>query len=173
MSDVVQLLLGMLCVLESIRAFRHSAGVGRYYWRWLTATFGIWVVAQALGVFIDATGRGSLDPLDNLLFFLSGIPFGMLLFLDPDHEDNRFDRLHLLDFLQVCGFWVCVYLYFSKDQDFGLTNTGWGPFGWSTSLVFNGVLALSFVLRAVVTDSSTVRAFFGKMGNVQRGEEVR
>jgi len=163
LSDVVQLLLGVLCVLESIQAFRRSTGAGRYYWRWLAATFGVWVGAQFLGVYIDATASHFLDPLDNLLFFLSGIPFGMLLFLDPDHENNRLDRLHLLDFGQVCGFWVCVYLYFSKDQNFGLTDTGWGPFGWSTSLVFNGVLALSFVLRAAVTNSGLVRTFFGQM----------
>ena len=87
----------------------------------------------------------------------------MLLFLDSDQENDRFDRLHLLDFLQICAFWVCVYLYFSRNQNFDLTNTGWGPFGWSTSLVFNGVVALSFVLRALAANSPKVKEVFGLM----------
>jgi len=160
LSDAVQLLLGLLCVLASIRAFRHSTGAWRYCWLWLTVTFGIWTGAQVLGIYIDKTGSQFLDPLDDLLFFVSGIPFGMLLFLDPDEESDRFDLLHLLDFFQICGFWICVYLYFLRQFP-GHAETGWGPFGWSTSLVFNGVVALSFVCRAVVTDSTEGRKFFG------------
>jgi diguanylate cyclase (GGDEF)-like protein len=163
LSDVVQLLIGTLCVRESIRAFHRSKDVGKYYCGWLALTFAVWVGAQAVGLYIDATASHYLDALDSILFFLSGIPFGMLLFLDSEYEGCRFDRLHLLDVLQVCVFWVCVYLYFSKDQDLGLTNSGWGPFGWSTSLIFNGVLALSFSLRAVVPNSKTIRAFFCQM----------
>jgi diguanylate cyclase (GGDEF)-like protein len=161
LSDVVQLLLGVLCVLESTRASRRSRGAWRYYWLWLAVTFGIWTVAQVLGVYIDKTENHFLDPVDDLLFFLSGIPFGMLLFLDPDEQREAFDRLHLLDFLQICGFWICVYLYFSRYQVMGRAEAHWGPFGWSTSLVFNGVVALSFVFRALVTNSGEGRKFFG------------
>ena len=161
LSDLVQLLLGVLCVVGSIRALRRSTGAWRYYWLWLSVTFAIWVGAQMLGLYIDQTGRHFLDPVDDLLFFLSGIPFGMLLFLDPEEESDGFDRLHLLDFLQICGFWICVYLYFSRYQVSGQAQTSWGPFAWSTSLVFNGVVALSFVFRAIVTNSREGRKFFG------------
>jgi hypothetical protein len=163
LSGVVQLLLGVLCVLESVQALDRSTGGWRRYWEWLAATFGIWVGAQFLGIYIDASASRSLNPLDDLLFFCSGIPFGMLLFLDSEQENDRLDRLHLLDFLQICAFWVCVYLYFSNDQNFDLTHNGWGPFGWSTSLVFNGVVALSFVLRALAAKSPKVREVFGLM----------
>jgi diguanylate cyclase (GGDEF)-like protein len=163
LSDFVQLLIGILCVIESRRAIQRSQGVGRYHFLWLAVTFAVWTGAQSLGLYIDTTASAWLDPLDSLLFFLSGIPFGMLLFLDSEYEGSHFDRLHVLDFLQVCGFWVCVYLYFSTNQDLGLTNIGWGPFGWNTSLVFNGVLALSFALRAIVTVSKPIRAFFCQM----------
>ncbi len=160
-SDTAQLALGTLCVWESFRALRRSRGGWRHFWQWMTATFAMWVGAQLLGVYIDQTGSRSLDALDELLFFLSGIPFGMLLFLDSDQKNDEFDRLHLIDFLQVCGFWFCVYLYFSKGQNPSVTN--WGPFGWSTSLIFNGVLALSFVFRAAAARSKEVRQFFGLM----------
>ncbi len=160
-SNTAQLALGALCVWESFCALRRSRGGWHHFWQWMTATFGIWVGAQLLGVYIDQTGNRSLDALDDLLFSLSGIPFGMLLFLDSDQKNDEFDRLHLIDFLQVCGFWFCVYLYFSEGQKPGVTN--WGPFGWSTSLIFNGVLALSFAFRAAAARSKEVRQFFGLM----------
>jgi hypothetical protein len=138
LSDAVQLLLGILCVVESMRAWRRSIGAWRYHWLWLSVTFGIWTAAQVLGVYIDKTGQHFLDPVDDLLFFMSGIPFGMPLFLDPDEEREAFDHLHLRDFLQICGFWICVYLYFSRYQVIRRAAVHWGPFGWSTSLVFNG-----------------------------------
>lgn len=90
LSDAVQLLLGILCVVESMRAWRRSIGAWRYHWLWLSVTFGIWTAAQVLGVYIDKTGQHFLDPVDDLLFFMSGIPFGMLLFLDPDEEREAF-----------------------------------------------------------------------------------
>lgn len=83
----------------------------------------------------------------------------MLIFLDPDHESNRFDRLHLLDFMQVCIFWVAVYLYFSV----GSSSVAMGPFHWTRNLVYDAMLTGSFVLRALLADSATIRAFFGWM----------
>ena len=78
--NTAQLALGALCVWESFCALRRSRGGWHHFWQWMTATFGIWVGAQLLGVYIDQTGSRSLDALDDLLFSLSGIPFGMLLF---------------------------------------------------------------------------------------------
>jgi diguanylate cyclase (GGDEF)-like protein len=163
LSDLVQLGLGILCVFASRNVFLRSDSAGRSYWKCVAVTFGVWALAQALGTYVDATSNHSLDPLEALLFFFSGVPFGMLLFLDPDHEGRRFDRLHLLDFLQVCAFWVSVYLYFSQDPNISQTTIGWGRFGWSTSLVFNGVLAVSFVLRAFLAKSAEKKTFFPAM----------
>jgi diguanylate cyclase (GGDEF)-like protein len=162
LSNLVQLLLGLLCVLSSLQAFRRSGTTGRYYWRWLATTFTIWVMAQGLGTYIDVSSNHRLDRLDDVLFFYTLLPFGMLLFLDADHEANRFDRLHLLDFLQVCVFWSTVYLYFAGDALYE-AMIGWKWFGWTPSVLLNGVLAMAFVLRAVLTRSPVVRAFFGRM----------
>ena len=114
LSESMQLLLGILCILTSVNAFRGTASVARYYWRWLAFTFSVWACAQALGVYVDVAPNGSLEALDDLLFYVSVIPFGMLIFLDPDHEPNHFDRLHLLDFVQVCVFWFASSLVLSS-----------------------------------------------------------
>jgi diguanylate cyclase (GGDEF)-like protein len=166
LSNLIQLLLGLLCVLSSLQAYRRSGATGRYYWRWLASTFAIWVVAQALGTYLDASPLGAsndaLERLVDFLFFCSLLPFGMLLFLDADGEPDRFDRLHLLDFLQVCAFWASAYVFFPGGSA-APTVVAWKCFGWTPSLVIDGVLATSFLLRAVLTNSALVRAFFGRM----------
>ena len=163
LSELIQFVIGILCILASAQAFCRSADVARYYWRWLALTFSVWAVAQGLGVYIDISGKVALEPIDDLLFFVSVIPFGMLIFLDPDHEPNRFDRLHLLDFLQVCIFWVSVFLYFSPDFSSGKPFVIAGRFNWTRSIPFNGVLVATFLLRALLTKSPVVRRFFGRM----------
>jgi diguanylate cyclase (GGDEF)-like protein len=163
MSDTVQFLLGSLCALTSFQAFRRSGSTARYFWRWLVVAFLMWMVSQALGIYIDISGNAALGPIDDLFFFCSQVPLGMLIFLDPDHEPNHFDRLHLLDFVQICAFTISIYLFFSRGPG-GLTTISLlGPFGWTRSLAFDGMLITSFALRATLADSVVVRKFFGRM----------
>lgn len=163
LSETLQLALGVMCLFVFVRAYRSSGFAGRYCWLVLATTVGIWDVAQGLGVYIDLTSLHSLDQVADLLFFCSGIPVAMLLFIDTNQEGEGFDRLHLLDFIQVCGFWLCVYLYFSGRVVTTVTTLGSTPLGWGTSVVFDGVLALSFALRAVLTKTNIVRSLFGPM----------
>ena len=172
LSDFVQLLLGLLCVLTSVQAFQRSGSVGRYFWRWLVVSFLTWLAAQCLGTYIDITSNHSIDFVDDLLFFGAQVPLGMLIFLDPDHESNHFDRLHWLDFLQVCVFLVSVYLYFSHGPGRLTTISLLGPFGWTRSLVFNLTLIAAFILRGALADSRVVRAFFGRMAAFLVGSAV-
>jgi diguanylate cyclase (GGDEF)-like protein len=163
LSESIQLVIGILCILASLQAFSRSTTVARYYWRWLALTFSVWSVAQGFGVYIDISSDLSLEPVDDLLFFVSVIPFGMLIFLDPDHEPNRFDRLHLLDFLQACIFWVCVFLYFSPSLGLPQPFVIMGRPTWTRGIAFNGMLVATFLLRALLTKSPVVRRFFGRM----------
>jgi hypothetical protein len=162
-SDFTQLVLGLICILACTAAFRRSRGVARYVWRLLAVTFVVWAVAQGLGVYLDISGDHSLDSLDDILFFLSVIPFGMLPFLDPDGEPNSFDRLHILDFVQVCIFSVSIFLCFSPRMWSPATAFRIGHFTWSRNISFDGLLVVTFVLRALLTKSKPVRWLFGRM----------
>ena len=163
LSEVTQLSLGLICVLACTEAFRRSRGVARYAWQLLAVTFVVWGIAQALGVYLDISGNHSLDNLDDLLFFVSGIPFGMLPFLDPDGEPNHFDRLHILDFVQVCIFSVSIFLCFSPRMWSPGTAFRIGPLTWSRNISFDGLLVATFVIRALLTKSKAVRRLFGRM----------
>ena len=163
LSESVQLALGLICILGCLAAFRRSSGIARYAWRLLAVTFVVWSVAQVLGVYLDISGDHSLDSLDDILFFLSIIPFGLLAFLDPDGEPNQFDKLHILDFVQVCIFWVSIFLYFSPRMWSPDTAFRIGPLLWSRNISFDLLLVTTFVVRALLTKSRPVRSLFGRM----------
>lgn len=162
-SDLVQIGMGAVCLFAALHARSGSGKASSYHWRWLAVSFLAFMVAQALGTYIDTSSNHAWDRLDDILFSLSAIPTAMLPFLDPDREHRRFDRLHVLDFIQVSCFWVSVYLYFNKTPSLGQAAVGWEGFGWSSSLVFHAVLTFSFVLRAVLGKSKAALSFFGGM----------
>jgi len=62
LGNLIQLLLGLLCVLSAVQAFRRSGATGRDYWRWLATAFTIWVLAHTLVVL----ARGSHEHRRNL-----------------------------------------------------------------------------------------------------------
>lgn len=160
LSDTAQLALGLICVLASIDAFHRSHGVARYAWRCLGISFAMWFAAQAVGVLGDLSPNPSLEALDQLLFFLSLIPFGMLPFVDPDTEPSGLDRLHIFDFIQVCVFWMSIWLYFSPSHWSPAAALRLGPFVWSRTIAFEALLAATFVLRALLNGAKSVRSLF-------------
>jgi diguanylate cyclase (GGDEF)-like protein/PAS domain S-box-containing protein len=164
LSDLIQLVLGSICSLACVEAFRRSNGIARYAWRLLAVTFVVWAVAQVLGVYLDISGSHLLDSVDDILFFLSVIPFGLLAFLDPDGEPNHFDRLHIFDFVQVCIFWVSIFLCFSPRMWSPATAFHIGHFTWSRNISFDGVLVATFLIRALLANSRAVRSLFWRMG---------
>lgn len=163
-SDSLQLALGCICVIACLDAFRRSHGVERYIWRFLTVTFVIWCLGQILATYIDATGHEYLNPANDLIFWLSLIPFGMLPFLDSEGEPNSFDKLHLVDFVEVCVFGSAVFLYFSPPVWSLSSAFTFGPFIWSRNIAFDALLVFTFLLRALLSHSNRVRTFFLRMG---------
>jgi diguanylate cyclase (GGDEF)-like protein/PAS domain S-box-containing protein len=162
-SDLTQLALGVICILACIEAFRRSRGIARYAWRSMAFAFVVWAVAQVLAVYVDVSGTHSLDSLADTLFFLSVVPFGMLIFLDTDGEPTSFDRLHILDFVQVCILSLSIFLCFSPRMWSPGDAFRIGHFTWSRNISFDGLLAVTFVLRALLTKSKAVRSLFGRM----------
>ena len=162
-SDVTQFALGLICILACTAAFRRSRGIARYAWRLLSVAFVVWAVAQGLAVYVDVSADHSPDSLADILFFLSVVPFGMLTFLDPDTEPNCFDRLHILDFVQVCIFAASIFLCFSPRMWSPAAAFRIGHFTWSRNIAFDGLLVVTFVLRALLTKSKAVRWLFGRM----------
>jgi diguanylate cyclase (GGDEF)-like protein len=87
----------------------------------------------------------------------------MLPFLDPDGEPNHFDRLHILDFVQVGILAVSIFLCFSRRMWSPATAFRIGPILWSRNIAFDGLLVATFVVRALLAKSRAVRSLFLRM----------
>ncbi|HTZ75295.1 MAG TPA: response regulator [Candidatus Aquilonibacter sp.] len=159
LSDLLQLSLGVICILTSWHLFRRSGQAARYYWRMLVLTFLIWTLGQLLQLCLDVHASATLALADDIIFNVSTVPFGMLLFLDPDHEPNHFDYLHLFDFAQVFIFCATVYLYFGS---YSLPTAS--ASAWSRGLFYHAVVIASFFIRAQFAESRFLRDLFGKLG---------
>jgi hypothetical protein len=163
LSEGTLLALGLICILACTAAFLRSNGIARYAWRLLAVTFFLWAVAQVLAIYIDASGDHSLDSLVEIIFFFSVLPFGMLSLLDPEGEPDHFDRLHIFDFIQVGIVAVSIFLRFSPKMWSPASAFRVGPLLWSRNISFDALLVATFVVRAFLTKSRSVRALFGRM----------
>ena len=83
----------------------------------------------------------------------------MTLFLEPDHEQARFDPLHWADLVQTLLLWTTLYVYFTPS---GMAPAMYGPL-WNRSLLIDSLLIVSFLLRGSLTDSTTIRSLFLRM----------
>ena len=78
---------GIACAFACYGASRRSGPLGQYFWRLITLTFVLWVVAQL------ASTLKPLGVVADLLFVFSAFPLAMSLFLDPDGGAPRFGFL--------------------------------------------------------------------------------
>jgi signal transduction histidine kinase/AmiR/NasT family two-component response regulator len=151
-SSIVMLLEGAAAIIAANAATGRSGTLGRYFWRLMTLSFCTYFLGQLL-----VTLQVPLVP--DFLFLGSTLPFGMTLFMEPDHEPARFDSLHWADLIQSVLLWITLYVYFTPS---GLAPTLYGPL-WNRSLFGDSLLMVTFLLRGWLTGSPTIRALFLRM----------
>jgi signal transduction histidine kinase/ActR/RegA family two-component response regulator len=154
-SALMLLAEGCVSAIASYLAARRSGPVARYFWRLITLTFLLWTVAELVDTFT------SHHLLADALFQFSTLPLGMTLFLEPEHESGRFDRLHWTDLIQTLLLWITFYVYFTPS---GLAPDVYGPL-WNRSMFVDSLLGLLFLLRAAFTNSQKIRTLFLRMSS--------
>jgi diguanylate cyclase (GGDEF)-like protein len=163
LSDLIQLVLGVLVIGSMLLAADRSEGMARAFWRLGVAAYGLWAIAQGLGVYNDLARTPVVTWVANLLFCFWFAPLAMALFLDPEHETGRIDAIRVLDFVQGMLICVAAYVYFfylpKSESSSGLSHEVWAPYFGGYALV-----ALAFVLRSIFAHSRDVRVLFGSMG---------
>jgi len=150
-SSIVMLAEAAAAIIAAYSANSRSGALGRYFWGLMTLSFCVYFVAQLLML--------KTPLLADFLFLLSTLPFGMTLFMEPDHEPARFDSLHWADLLQSLLLWITLYVYFAPS---GLAPTFYGPL-WNRSLFGDSLLMVAFLLRGYLTASPAIRALFLRM----------
>jgi signal transduction histidine kinase/DNA-binding response OmpR family regulator len=148
-SGLVLLAEGAACLTACFLASRRSGPLGHYFWRLLTFTFLIWILAEL----VDLIAPGTVG---DLLFQFATFPLGMTLFLEPDYEPAWFDPLHWADVIQTLLLWITLYIYFTPH---GMAPSVYGPL-WNRSMCIDSLLVVSFLLRGYFTNSATIRSLF-------------
>jgi len=163
LSDAIQLVVGGLLISVLWETSRRSEGMARGFWTLTVSAYVLLAIGQALSVYNDIAIVPVILPFANLLFSFWFAPLAMALFLDAEHQSGRLDAVMALDFAQ--GVLVCVaaYLYFfyipKAESPAELSHTVWIPYFGGY-----GVVALAFILRAIVSRIRDVRSLFGRMG---------
>jgi hypothetical protein len=157
------LIAAVLCWMVS----RQAGPFGRRVWRLVAFSSLLTAVGQALYTdYYDYlhVPLGTLWPSDVLVFFWV-VPVMMTLFLSPRDPGSGYGWLRVCDFVQVCTLALAVEL-----------SQIYVPSRWQASgqamqvrtlhagIFFFSLVALSFLVRGLLSFNRTERAFFLRLG---------
>ena len=161
LSDIVQLLIGILVFVACLQAMRRSLAFGRLFWKLAAAALFLWCVGQALGAYYGSYLNLPTKSLWHVdIFYVAwSAPFVMCLFLDTEEEQARIDWRVLLDFGQVAIVFVLIYFYFS-----GLRSQTDSGSGYRLSVAIDALVATAFFARAFSLRDDQARKLFLGIG---------
>ncbi|HXK11215.1 MAG TPA: ATP-binding protein [Vicinamibacteria bacterium] len=171
LADLIEIALYLYSVRVFLSAARRSHALARSFWSvaaFSSVLFCIGTLCTLYAEVIAASRPPSIvDLADAISVFWFG-PVSLTLFLEPDFDPRRFDRIHLLDFAQVVLLWVVVYLFFhylpTHEGPGSPFSHSWLRGTWTGTLIYDAVMAGTFLLRAALSSSPIVRALFGRVG---------
>jgi two-component system, cell cycle sensor histidine kinase and response regulator CckA len=147
-------------------AARQSGAFGRRVWRLVSLSLVLAFLSQfAFTLYFDYlhAPNWELWPSDILVFFWT-VPAMMTLFLSSRDPSRGFRWLRMCDFLQVSALVLSLELSllyvpsrWQSSQNAMFART------FHVALLFFGLLALSFLVRGLISPFRTARAFFFRL----------
>jgi two-component system cell cycle sensor histidine kinase/response regulator CckA len=157
------LIAAVFCWLGSQRSGRF----GRRVWRLVSLSAFLTFIGQSLYTYnydYKHAPLATLCPSDFLVFFWI-VPTVMTLFLSVRDSDGGLEWLRVFDFAQICTLALAVEL----TQIY--VPSQWQTAGQSmqvralyAAMLFFGAIALSFLVRGLLSENPTEGAFFLRMG---------
>lgn len=146
---------------------RQAGPFGRRVWR--LVAFSTLLIAIGQGLYTDYydylhAQLGTLWPSDVLVFFWV-VPIVLTLFLSPRDPSKGYEWLRVCDFVQVCTLALAVEL-----------SEIYVPSRWQAAaqamqvrslyagILFFGLIALTFIVRSLLSANRVEKIFFGRMG---------
>jgi signal transduction histidine kinase/CheY-like chemotaxis protein len=167
--NVGDLLFELVCLFLVMRAARQSTHLARYFWFVMAFCTLLFSVSLVINFYVEVTHPSAfLEDLSVLISVFWFCPASLTLFLEPDFEPRRFDPIHILDFVQIVLLWIVIYFFFlympSHEASGSPFAATWLHETWVGSLMYDGAMAVIFLLRSALTNSPVVRALFGRIG---------
>jgi two-component system cell cycle sensor histidine kinase/response regulator CckA len=148
-------------------ASRRSGFFGKRVWRLVSVSLALAFIGDVgYTYYFDYlhSPTGTLWPSDILVFFWA-VPAMMTLFLSPRDPERGFRWLRFCDFVQVCTLALALELSLLYVPSRWQTSGRAMEFrGFYVGLAFFGLLALSFLVRGLLTQYRAARAFFLRGG---------
>src|SRR5215831_10189180 len=166
-GDWIDTLAPLVASVICWQASRRAGPFGRRVWRLVAFSALLTSIGQGLYTYYYDylhAQLGTIWPSDFLVFF-SVVPMAMTLFLSPRDQFSGFRWLRVCDFVQVCALVLAVEL-----------SQIYVPSRWQASgqamevrtlhagIFFFGAVALSFLIRGLMSRNRTAHAFFLRMG---------
>ncbi|MFZ0733841.1 MAG: PAS domain-containing protein [Candidatus Sulfotelmatobacter sp.] len=165
-GDWIDTLAPLIACIECWLVSRKAGPFGRRAWR--LVSFSALLSAIGQGLYTDYydylhAPLGTLWPSDVLVFFWI-VPILMTVFLSPRDRGAGYGWLRLCDFAQVCTLVLALELsQIYVPSRWLVAGRAMQVRALYAGLFFFGLIALSFILRTLLTDSRTERAFFGRL----------
>jgi len=165
-GDWIGSVAGFVGALASWSASRRSGPFGKRVWRLVSFSVVLVFLGQVAYTYYFDYHHGptaAFWPSDILVFFWA-VPAMMTLFLSPRDPNSGFRWLRLCDFAQVCTLVLALELStLFMPSRWQLSERAMDARVFHAGLAFFGLLALSFLLRGLLTRYRSARALFLRM----------
>src|SRR5215470_13553231 len=156
-------------LVASVICWQTSRGAGPFGKRvWRLVAFSALLTCLGQGLYTDYydylhAPLGTLWPSDVLVFFWV-VPILLTLFLSPRDSGRGYAWLRVCDFVQVCTLVLAVELAeIYVPSRWQAAEHSMQVRAWHSGVLFFGLIAISFVVRAVVSTNRLERVYFGRM----------
>jgi two-component system, cell cycle sensor histidine kinase and response regulator CckA len=155
-----------LAAIVCWHASRRSGSFGKRTWRLVSFSLALACLGQLFYTYYFDYLHVSSDaiwPSDILVFFWA-VPAMMTLFLSPRDPNSGFRWLRVCDFVQVCTLVLALELsLLYVPSRWQASEHAMDVRAFHVGLVFFGLLALSFLVRGLLSSHPAARAFFLRM----------
>jgi len=169
LADGIYLVMYLLAAFALVQAGKRSNALARYVWFIAAFAAILFCVGELCDLYAELVPESPrIATLGDVFSVFWFGPVSLTLFLEPDFELRRFDKIHILDFIQVVLSWIVIYFFFLYMPTREISNSpfvhSWLRATWAGSLVYDGLMAATFLLRSALTNSPVIRALFGRIG---------
>ncbi|HEX8711255.1 MAG TPA: PAS domain-containing protein, partial [Terracidiphilus sp.] len=165
-GDWIDTLAPLIACVECWLISRQAGPFGRRVWR--LVAFSALLAGIGQGLYTDYydyvhAPLGTLWPSDVLVFFWV-VPILMTVFLSPRDRGAGYGWLRLCDFAQVCTLVLAVELsQIYVPSRWLVAGRAMQVRALHAGIFFFGLIAVSFIIRTVLTDNRSERTFFGRL----------
>jgi two-component system, cell cycle sensor histidine kinase and response regulator CckA len=162
LTGIAALVAAIACGITA----RHAGPFGKRVWRLISFSLFLAFIGQASYTYYFDYLRDTVLPVwpSDVLVFFWAVPAMMALFLSASDPDSGFRWLGICDFAQVCALAMALELaVIYVPSQWQTASRTMETRALDAGLIFFGVLALSFLVRGLLSPFRTTQRLFRRL----------